>query len=122
MFSSIVGSVQGDSLSMMIAAFYAMRLGQYMFNTGLGIQIAQSNTSAVLLSAYGLANFGSGPFSSVSTIVLLADAYIGGYLFVTERGEDISEYIGCSRKRLARPAVESNGDNDGNRDNSFYKI
>lgn len=40
MFLSLVGSVQGESFSILIASFYMMRLMQYIFNTGLGIQIA----------------------------------------------------------------------------------
>ena len=93
MFLNIVGSVQGDTMSMVIGGFYGLRLMQYIFNTGLGIQIAQSNTAASALALYGLGNFGSGTFSSISTILLLADAYIGAYIFVTEREESISQYL-----------------------------
>jgi len=37
MFLGIAGSVQGDNMSFLITAFYAMRLMQYIFNTGLGV-------------------------------------------------------------------------------------
>jgi len=71
---------------------------------------------------YGLLNFGSGTFSSISTIGLLIDAYIGAYVFVTEREEDLSQYIGYFKKSSPRPIAASSVDNDGNRDNSFHKI
>jgi len=47
---------------------------------------------------YGLTNFASGTFSSISTIVLLVDAYIGAYVFVSEREEDLGQYLGYFRK------------------------
>jgi len=40
MFLNTVGAVEGDHISMLIGAFYILRLMQYIFNTGLGIQIA----------------------------------------------------------------------------------
>ena len=49
---------------------------------------------------YGLVNFASGTFSSISTLLLLLDAYIGAYVFVTERDEDLSQYIGYFKKSL----------------------
>lgn len=119
-FLNIVGSVQGDKISFLIAAFYMTRLMQYIFNTGLGIQIAQSNMACVLLAVYGVLNITSGPFSAISTILLFIDAYIGAFIFVTEN--DISEYAGYFKKGSYRPMAQTSADNDGNQDNSFFKI
>jgi len=53
----------------------------------------------------------------------LADAYIGAYIFVTEREENLSQYLPWVGKRVQRPIAPSNPDNDdGNGDNSFHKI
>lgn len=74
-----------------------------------------------MLALYGLGNFASGTFSSISTILLFLDVYIGAYIFVTERDEEIGDYIGFFRKSL-RQITRGNTDNDGNRDNSFLKF
>jgi hypothetical protein len=119
---SLVGGVQGDKISMLIGIFYIIRLMQYIFNTGLGIQIAQSNTACAALALYGLMNFTSGTFSTLSTLVLLVDSYIGAYIFVTGREETLSEYVGYFKKSIQRPIAQSNNENDGNPDNAFHKI
>lgn len=77
-----------------------MRLMQFIFNTGLGIQIAQSNMGCVLLALYGLVNFTAGTFSTISTIILLVDAYIGLYVFSTETEGDLSEYLNYFTKKV----------------------
>jgi uncharacterized membrane protein len=122
MFLNIVGSVQGDMISVLIATFYMMRLMQFIFNTGLGIQIAQSNMGCVLLAMYGLVNFTSGTFSSISTILLFLDAYVGLYIFSTEKEGDFCKYLNYFKKSAYRPMAQTTADNDGNRDNSFVKI
>lgn len=95
-FLAIVGACQFDKISILIGAFYLMRLIQFIFNSGLGIQMAQSNMVCVLLALYGLVNFASGTFSTISTIVLLIDAYIGAFIFVTEN--ELTQYAGYFKK------------------------
>jgi hypothetical protein len=76
----------------------------------------------VLLALYGLVNLTSGTFSTISTIVLLLDAYVGLYVFSTETEGDLSEYLNYFKKSVSRPMAQTTADNDGNRDNSFLKI
>jgi len=76
----------------------------------------------VLLAMYGLVNLTSGTFSSISTILLFLDAYVGLYIFSTETEGDLGKYLNYFKKSAYRPMAQTTADNDGNRDNSFVKI
>lgn len=68
---------------------------------------------------YGLLNIATGPYSTIATILLFVDAYIGAWIFVTEN--DLSQYVGYFEKNALRTNQVS-GEGDGNRDNQFFKI
>jgi len=73
-----------------------------------------------LLALYGVVCFGSGIFSTISTLAMMIDAYIGFYLFVTERHGDVWEYLSYFNKTIYRPTEPVNS--DGNKDDAFAKI
>ena len=78
--------------------------------------------ACVLLALYGFMHLGSATFSTIATAVMIVDAYIGFYLFVKERHEDIGEYLTYFKKTVNRPMAQKSHDSDANLDNAFVKI
>lgn len=85
-----------------------------------------------ILAVYGLSHLGYGVFSTIGALALLVDAFIGFYLFVTERKGDLASYlhffqvdIKYFKKKfvMSRPSL-SRDENDGYQydDNDFMKI
>lgn len=58
--------------------------------------------ACVLLTLFGFTHLGSA-FSTMATVVMMVDAYIGFYLFVTERHGDVGEYLTYFKKTINRP-------------------
>lgn len=63
----------------------------------------------VVLAVYGFLSLGSGTFSTISTMILIIDAYIGFYLF---NDCNVEEYLNYLKKKVTKPMAQSAIDND----------
>jgi hypothetical protein len=91
-FVTLCGAINAQGYCLLFLAFYLARLSQFFFKTVLGIQMAQSNMTCVVLATMGCFTFNAGIYSMIATCVLLVDSYIGLMLFSYAHREDMSAY------------------------------
>lgn len=85
----LVGSLQGSTLCMAFLAFALARLLQFFNSSLLGLKMAQSNMTCIVLAIVGCLNWGASPAATVSTVLLLLDSYIGLVLFTHKNAQKV---------------------------------
>lgn len=90
--------------------FYLLKLTQFVGNTVFGVKMFQSNMTAVILAALGLFTLGKGSFATISTILLILDAYIGLALYTQKYSIKIQAFLGGFKKFVV--VQEETGDDE----------
>lgn len=84
LFLTSMGTISHQGYSAVFLVFYLARLTQFVGKTVLGVQMLQSNMTAVVLAVLGMFSLGSGVYATIASIVLAIDAYIGLAVFTAK--------------------------------------
>lgn len=90
LFLTTMGAISHHGYCAIFLAFYIARLSQFVGKTVFGVQMLQSNMTAVVLAVLAMFSLGSGVYATLATIILALDAYIGLALFTAKNSKKIN--------------------------------
>jgi hypothetical protein len=96
-YLNLVGAHNGDHICYILLSFYIVRLVQYLLNTSIAVNMAQSNFVCLALAVMGVFSFIQGGMTMVTALsctILLLDAILGAAMFVSLNQEDIYTELG----------------------------
>lgn len=95
LYLTLVSSIQGNGYQLLFLAFYLVRLNQFFFKSITALNMAQSNMVCLVLAVISMSTLiqGFSVLACLSTILLVADAYIGLFKFALENKLSIAEYL-----------------------------
>lgn len=84
-FMTLIGTVNGYRFQALFLSFYLARMMQFFVTSIKGIQMYQSNLVCVMFALMSCGNLLSFNSATIQSIVMLADAYLGAFLFVVSK-------------------------------------
>lgn len=96
-YLNLVGTQNREKICFLFFAFYIVRLVQFLFQTSLAVNMAQSNFVSLCLAVLGVFAFFSQEMSMMTTLsclIMIADATLGTAIFISHNQEDIYRELG----------------------------
>ena len=103
-YLTLVGAHNLEKMCMLFLAYYVVRLVQFLLETNLAVNMAQSNFVNLCLAVLGVFALCSQQMTVMTTLscaLLVVDALIGTAIFVEQNQEDIYKELGLHKEYKA---------------------